>query len=175
MKLTNMSKIGPQHVLTFAGPTGMEYWIGGTDFSHDIEQANLLGTGAAMHFMGKLMQRNIGVACKVVESNITLMHWPDIGWVVMNHREWPTTVHRVYLNNAYGEGWYFKDEGSVERKLCMNRSLGCYLDLVVRGREIVSSTMRVDGETIENFNSFTIPYESDLIYQFAFDPTPVEL
>lgn len=176
MQLTNVSKIGPIHVIAMDLPDGTEYWTHAFEFSKDISQANQLGTGACMHWMGKLMARGFNVRAVVwEEGNISLMNWLGQGWVVVNHREWPVTVHKVYLNNAYGDGWFFKDEGSVERKLCMNRGGNVYLDLTVRGREIVQSTLRVEDQIMDNFNAFTIPCDSDLVYQFAFDPTPLEL
>lgn len=176
MKLTNLSKIGPLHVLAIDLPDGTEYWTHDIEFSKDITQANKLGTGASIHWMSKLLNRGFNVRAEVYkDSVICLMYWPGEGWVVVNHREWPSTVHRVYLNNSYGAGWFFKDEGSVERQLCMNRGGGAYLDLTVRGRDILKSTMRIEGDVMENFTAFTIPCDSDLVYQFAFDPTPLEL
>lgn len=175
MQLTNVSKIGPIHVLEFDGPDGKEYWTGGTDFSKDISQATQLGTLGAMHFMGKLMKRGIDVSCKPIVGDIQLIRWLDIGWVVVNHREWPITVHRAYYTGAYGNGWFMEGEGSIERKLCINQPNHTYVDITVRGRDIHDVSLRVEGETFDKWGVLSIPCDSDLLYQFSFDPTPLEL
>lgn len=175
MQLTNVSKIGPIHALVFNGPDDKEYWRGGPEFDNDPVQANKLGIGGAMHFMDQLNRRGIDVTCEVIEGDIQFMHWPDVGWVVVNHREWPVTVHRVYYTGAYGNGWFMEGEGSIERKLCLNRPNHTYIDITLRGRDITGVTLRVEGETFDKWTVLSIPCDSDLLYQFSFDPTPVEL
>ncbi|ABY63012.1 hypothetical protein ST201phi2-1p182 [Pseudomonas phage 201phi2-1] len=174
MTNVNMSTIGGIYVLASEGLYGTEYWTGGNDWSCDINNATQLGTGGAMHWIAKLTGRAVKVKAVEIDGTIDVMHWPDIGWVVVNHREWPVTVHRLYMVGNYGEGWFFENEGTVERKLCRNLGNGTYHDITVRGKEITGSTLRSEGEAFENFTAFNIPNKSNLVYQFEFDPKPVE-
>lgn len=176
MQLTNVSKIGLISVLAIDQPDGVEYWTGGTEFHKDIVHANQLGCGAAMHWMTKLNNRGFNVRCVThPDGDIQLIHWQDIGWVVVNHRNWPVTVHRAYYTGAYGEGWFMEGEGSIERKLCINRPNHTYMDITVRGRDIVGVEFRVEGETFDKWGTLSIPCDSELAYQFGFDPTPLDL
>ena len=174
MKLTNVSKIGEIHVLVLNSPEGKVYWTGGTEFSKDVSLAEQLGTGAAMHFMTTLGKQGFDVTCEVIEGDIQFIKYAGTGWAVVNHRNWPVTIHRAYYTGAYGDGWFMEGEGSIERKLCINRSNGTYVDITVRGREVISAIIRTDGETFDKWSILSIPCDSDLTYQFSFDPTPLD-
>lgn len=176
MKRLNLSTIGNKYHIVFDGPAGVEYWAGGTDFvphpNDGAEQAVQVGAHAAMHWINYLTDRGIQARYEYVDGDYNFVYWPDAGWVVLNHRERQTTVHRVYAVCG-GEDENWTTDVSVEG-FHIKHGEDLSTEIVISDGEIIDVHQHYEGKAHSGFTSFNISTKSNLQYRFEFDPTPIE-
>ncbi|ARV76641.1 hypothetical protein PHABIO_10 [Pseudomonas phage Phabio] len=176
MKTANLSTLNDHYAIEITGEDGPEYWAHSDIYIADIthEFVGKFNKQSVGHWLDWHTRRGINARAVPVSHHHTLVKWPDYGWVVIvpNGRE--SSVHKAYLAGTYGDGWFMKDEGTTERLLCMNIGEYVYWEMKVQGKNLGDLTVIVEGDR-HVANSFNIPTDSDLSYQFTFDVNPVEL
>lgn len=174
----NLSTIGKTYRIVFDGPNGPEYWCGGFDWTKDPNPGfciiNHLGEEASIYWQNYLLKRGVITRVEQVVSDYILYKWPDLGWVVINHRNKDSTIHKVYVAHNFGQGWFVKDRGTIEQTLCIQRSASMYQDVTFAGDKIVKVIATVDGGSFDDFDSIIIPEDGNLKYHFEFESVPSE-
>lgn len=175
MKRENLSKHATFFNLVHDGENGPEYWAGADDWVKDPghPDVSVLTTQMALKWVDRFVAKAIQVRLQHAEHTVTFTKWKDVGWITISAVT--GMAHRVKFVNSRGAGWFMKDEGTVERMLCINHSAIVYSDIVIRGEEIGDVTVWVSGEALTDFTTISIPPGSNLIYQFEIEVDPVDL
>lgn len=174
MQYENLSKHCEHFCLVRETVDGREYWAGGGDWVSNPEHSELsiMGKVRAVEWLTRMNERGINVQMEPIHHDIQLYNWKGLGWVVIS------TVtgkpHMVKFVNSRGDGWFIQDVGTVEQTLCINQNKNVFIDIRIHGDKIGEVTYRVDGHVMSDFGSFTIPTESNLIYQFEVEVEPVK-
>lgn len=173
MKYENLSKHSEHFHLVCDTADGKEYWAGGSDWVTDPDnpEVSILGALRALEWHTRMINRGINAYLEPAHTSIQLCDWKGIGWVGISAVT--GKAHRVKFVNSRGQGWYIKDVGTIEQTLCINYSKDVYADILIRGDQIGEVNYYVQGEGMVNFRSFTIPTDSNLIYQFELEQEPI--
>jgi hypothetical protein len=173
MQFENLSKHSAHYRIASFTADGKEYWAGGNDWVADPEKydVSIMGHKRALEWVARLNKRGIDVHLVPADIGLQLINWKGIGWVFISALT--GRPHQVKFVNSRGTGWFIKDVGTIEQTLCINYSKDYRMDIVIRGDQIGEVTAWVEGTVMNNFGSFTIPSDSNLIYQFEIEVEPI--
>lgn len=174
MQFENLSKHTEHFHLVSDTANGKEYWAGGSDWVSDPEhiEVSILGKVRGLEWHDRMIKRGINVRLEPTVSSMSLYFWKDLGWVVISALT--GRPHKVKFVNSRGQGWFVKDVGTTEQTLCINQSKDVFIDVSMNGDQIGEVTYRVEGRVMAHFSSFSIPTDSNLIYQFEVEAEPVK-
>ena len=173
MQYENLSKHSAHFRIACDSLEGKEYWVGNGDWvkNPDSDDITVLRYKRALEYLDRLHKCGVNAYLEPVVTDIQLIHWKGFGWVVFSAVT--GKVHDVKFINSRGQGWYIKDVGTIEQTLCINYSKDAYADVLIRGDQIGEVTYYVNGTVMEDFGSFSINTDSNLLYQFEISVEPV--
>lgn len=147
------------------------YWCGEDLWSTDPKSTDVIIMGAGVVQKSLDYLEELVGYCDLdvtpVKADMILIEWPCGQWVVANPQN--RKLHRVNYVGTHDTGHYFKDEGTTERELVIQRNPECWSHVMIRGQRLMKATNHLlDGQVFPS-GTLMIPHSTSLQYQFEYE------
>lgn len=153
-----------------------QYWCGEADWTTDPDRQDVIIrplASLAEHI--KYLKDDHDIEATPFERDhvFQVIEWADKTWVVINPNK--GTIHRVFMANVYGQGWYMKNEGSIEKELVIRRNAQSWNHIKFRGDKIQSLEVHLPDDIVTWCGGFNVPSDSNLRFQFEYEAEPYDV